>query len=150
MLGGYAVLFPRARILTIIFIILFFGVVELPALLVLGFWFLSSSFGARRWPSARRRAGVAYFAHIGGFVVRPGHGPAFAAGAAAAAGPPDARLLMRQIALYSTLAFLALLAFLTVSVIARDGLDILSLISLLVLGMLGFGIVGALLNPPEE
>ena len=57
---------------------------------------------------------------------------------------------MRQVALFSALAFIALLTFLTASVIARDGLDILSLASLLVLGMFAFGIVGALLNPPEE
>ncbi len=57
---------------------------------------------------------------------------------------------MRRVALFSALAFIALLAFLTTSVIARDGLDILSLVSLLVLGMLAFGIVGALLHPPEE
>jgi hypothetical protein len=56
---------------------------------------------------------------------------------------------VRNVALFSALAFIVLLAFLTASVIARDGLDVLSAISLLVLAMLGFGIVGALLNPPE-
>jgi hypothetical protein len=57
---------------------------------------------------------------------------------------------VRSVALFSALAFIALLTFLTASVIARDGLDILTVASLVVLGMLGFGIVGALLNPPEE
>jgi hypothetical protein len=57
---------------------------------------------------------------------------------------------VRRVALFSALAFIALLGFLTASVIVRDGLDILSLISVLVLGMLGFGIIGALINPPEE
>ena len=39
-LGGYAILYPRARVLTVVFIIIFFTVVQLPALLVLGLWFL--------------------------------------------------------------------------------------------------------------
>ncbi len=38
-LGAYALLYPRARVLTVIFIVFFFTVVELPALLVLGLWF---------------------------------------------------------------------------------------------------------------
>lgn len=57
---------------------------------------------------------------------------------------------MRHVALYSTLAFIALLTFLTASVIAREGLDVLTVLSLLVLAIFGFGIVGALLHPPEE
>src|SRR6266480_2935770 len=39
-LGGYIVLYPRARILTVVFIILFFTIIELPAIFFLGFWFL--------------------------------------------------------------------------------------------------------------
>jgi len=39
-LGGYLVLFPRARVITVIFIIFFFTIIELPAVLILGFWFL--------------------------------------------------------------------------------------------------------------
>src|ERR687885_848339 len=39
-LGGYALLYPRARVATLIFIIFFVTVLELPALLVLGGWFL--------------------------------------------------------------------------------------------------------------
>src|ERR1700729_146824 len=38
-LGGYIVLYPRARVLTFVFIILFFTVIELPALWMLGIWF---------------------------------------------------------------------------------------------------------------
>jgi len=38
-LGGYIVLYPRARVLTLVFIILFFTVVELPAIVMLGIWF---------------------------------------------------------------------------------------------------------------
>src|SRR5204863_4147921 len=39
-LGGYALLYPRARVVTLIFIIIFVTVIELPALLVLGLWVL--------------------------------------------------------------------------------------------------------------
>ena len=46
-LGGYALLYPRARVMTIIFIIFFFTIVRLPALLVLGLWILIQiAFGA--------------------------------------------------------------------------------------------------------
>ena len=37
-IGGYILLFPRARVLTIIFIVFFFTLIELPALVVLGLW----------------------------------------------------------------------------------------------------------------
>jgi membrane associated rhomboid family serine protease len=69
-LGGYIVLYPRARVVTVIFIILFFTVVEIPALLVLGFWFVEQAiFGAIDLTDATGGGGgVAYFAHIGGFV----------------------------------------------------------------------------------
>jgi membrane associated rhomboid family serine protease len=65
-LGGYALLYPRARVITLIFIIIFFTVVELPALLVLGLWFLLQLLPAFSEPV--EGGGVAYFAHIGGFL----------------------------------------------------------------------------------
>ena len=65
-LGGYILLYPRARVLTAIFLIIFFTLIEVPALVVLGFWFLQQLvFGALDLGS---EGGVAYFAHIGGFV----------------------------------------------------------------------------------
>jgi membrane associated rhomboid family serine protease len=70
-LGGYVVQFPGARVIAAVFIIFFFTVVELPALLVLGFWFLQQIvFGSLDWvsPTGGGGGGVAYFAHIGGFV----------------------------------------------------------------------------------
>ena len=68
-LGGYLLLFPRARVVTVIFIIFFFTIVELPALLILGFWFVQQVlFGALDLNASGAEGGVAYFAHIGGFV----------------------------------------------------------------------------------
>ena len=67
-LGGYILLFPRARVVTVIFIIFFFTILELPALLILGFWFVEQAlFGYFDLNSAGQSGGVAYFAHIGGF-----------------------------------------------------------------------------------
>ena len=68
-LGGYILLFPRARVLTAVIIVFFFTVLELPALLVLGFWFLQQALFAYfdlAQPSGQG-GGVAYFAHVGGF-----------------------------------------------------------------------------------
>jgi membrane associated rhomboid family serine protease len=67
-LGGYALLYPRARVITVIFIIIFFTVVQLPALIVLGFWFVLQLLPAFSEPIGEGGGGVAYFAHIGGFV----------------------------------------------------------------------------------
>jgi membrane associated rhomboid family serine protease len=68
-LGGYLLLFPRARVVTFVFIIFFFTIVELPALIFLGIWIgqqlLFGYFGLTQ-PSGGG-GGVAYFAHIGGF-----------------------------------------------------------------------------------
>ncbi|HEY1512020.1 MAG TPA: rhomboid family intramembrane serine protease [Solirubrobacteraceae bacterium] len=68
-LGGYIVLYPRARVLTLIFIILFVTVIELPALVMLGLWFAQQAvFGAVGLTNPTGGGGgVAYFAHIGGF-----------------------------------------------------------------------------------
>ncbi len=57
---------------------------------------------------------------------------------------------MRDAVLLVALAFIALLTFLTISVLAREGFDILVGLSLAILGLLVFGIVGALLHPPEK
>jgi membrane associated rhomboid family serine protease len=68
-LGGYLLLFPRARVITVVFIIFFFTILELPALLILGFWFLQQVlFGYFDLNAAGDTGGVAYFAHVGGFL----------------------------------------------------------------------------------
>jgi membrane associated rhomboid family serine protease len=69
-LGGYILLYPHARVLTVIFIIIFFTLVELPALVMIGLWFVQQAlFGAYGLTNPTGDGGgVAYFAHIGGFV----------------------------------------------------------------------------------
>ena len=65
-LGGYALLYPRARVVTLVFIVFFITVITLPALLVLGLWFLLQLLDASSQPLTG--GGVAVWAHIGGFV----------------------------------------------------------------------------------
>src|SRR5829696_8684333 len=67
-LGAYARLYPRARVVTVVIIIIFFTIVTLPALLVLGLWFLLQLLPAFIEPVSSTGGGVAYFAHIGGFL----------------------------------------------------------------------------------
>ncbi len=47
------------------------------------------------------------------------------------------------------LVFILIFAGLTVSVVVREGLDVLTVTSIVILGMFGFGVVGALRQPPE-
>jgi membrane associated rhomboid family serine protease len=68
-LGVYFVLFPGARILSLVFLGFFYQLLEVPAIIVLGYWFvlqLASGFAA--FGAETAQGGVAFFAHIGGFV----------------------------------------------------------------------------------
>ena len=65
-LGAYALLYPRARVVTAVILIFFITLLELPALVVLGAWFLLQVLDASFQPLGG--GGVAYFAHIGGFL----------------------------------------------------------------------------------
>jgi rhomboid family protein len=67
-LGAYALIYPHARVVTLIFIIFFITVVELPALLVLIGWFVLQLLNAASEPLSGGGGGVAYWAHIGGFL----------------------------------------------------------------------------------
>src|SRR5438067_10481524 len=69
-LGAYIVLFPKARVTTLIPIFVFFIVRELPAFVVLGLWFVLQFFVgvASIGASSDATGGVAVFAHVGGFV----------------------------------------------------------------------------------
>jgi membrane associated rhomboid family serine protease len=68
-LGGYLLMFPHARVLTLVPIFFILQVIRIPALILLGFWFLIQFLsGAAAVVDARQAAGVAWWAHIGGFL----------------------------------------------------------------------------------
>ena len=62
-LGAYLLLFPGARVLTLFFIIIFVKLIRIPAIIILGFWFIIQLLGA-----GAADTDVAFFAHIGGFI----------------------------------------------------------------------------------
>jgi membrane associated rhomboid family serine protease len=68
-LGAYLFLFPRARILTLVIFGFFIRFVHVPAVIVLGFWIVIQVFsGLLSYGAGGEEGGVAWFAHIGGFV----------------------------------------------------------------------------------
>jgi hypothetical protein len=70
-LGAYFVSFPRARITTLIPLIFFFWTIELPAILLLGYWFLIQFFTGYQMLTIQSATGggVAWWAHVGGFMM---------------------------------------------------------------------------------
>ncbi|HEV3034266.1 MAG TPA: rhomboid family intramembrane serine protease [Solirubrobacteraceae bacterium] len=71
-LGGYILLYPRARVLALVFIVFFFTLVEIPAGFLLGFWLVEQLYFslaglASVGGAGSSSEGVAYFAHVGGF-----------------------------------------------------------------------------------
>jgi len=64
-MGAYFLLYPKARILTVIPIIIIPWFVEIPAFIFLGFWFLIQFFNAT---GSGASSGIAWWAHIGGFI----------------------------------------------------------------------------------
>jgi membrane associated rhomboid family serine protease len=71
-LGGYILLYPQARVLTIVFLFFFFTFIEIPAMVMLGIWFVLQflpAIGQLATPEiGGEGGGVAYFAHVGGFI----------------------------------------------------------------------------------
>ena len=73
-MGAYFVLYPQSRVLTLIPLIIFWEIVELPAIFLLGFWFLMQLFSAgaiavTASTGGAGSGGVAFMAHVAGFVV---------------------------------------------------------------------------------
>lgn len=67
-LGAYLVLYPRARVLSLVYFGLFFQLIRLPAVALLGLWFAIQVLGAiQSSGTSGTSGGVALFAHIGGF-----------------------------------------------------------------------------------
>lgn len=68
-MGAYFVLYPRSRIVSLVFLFIFVQVVEIPAIFFLGFWFLMqflSGVGSIA-TTAQSAGGVAFWAHVAGF-----------------------------------------------------------------------------------
>jgi membrane associated rhomboid family serine protease len=69
-LGVYVVLYPRARVLSLVFLGFFYQLLQVPAVIVLGFWFVLQLIdGLASLGVSHSTGGVALFEHIGGFVV---------------------------------------------------------------------------------
>jgi membrane associated rhomboid family serine protease len=67
-LGAYTITWPFARVHSLVFLVIFFTVIELPALVVLGFWFIEQLLAARAIEHRLATEGVAWWAHVGGFL----------------------------------------------------------------------------------
>jgi rhomboid family protein len=71
-LGAYLVSYPYARVLTLVPIFVFVQVIEIPAMIVLGLWFIMQFFygtASLATTSVSQSGGVAWWAHVGGFVI---------------------------------------------------------------------------------
>ncbi len=68
-LGAYLIQFPRARVASLVPIIFIFTIIEIPAVIFLGFWFVLQLFsGWQVLQGVDVSGGIAWWAHIGGFV----------------------------------------------------------------------------------
>jgi membrane associated rhomboid family serine protease len=68
-LGAYLLLYPRARVVTAVFVIFIVELARIPAWIVIGLWFvLQLGAGIATIGPGQPAAGVAYFAHVGGFL----------------------------------------------------------------------------------
>ena len=68
-MGAYIVMFPRSRVLTLVPLIVFFFTFRLPAVLILGYWFVIQALSGISSLGEVDQAGVAWWAHIGGFLL---------------------------------------------------------------------------------
>jgi membrane associated rhomboid family serine protease len=69
-MGAYTILYPRAKVLTLFIFFFFIRFIDVPAFIFLGVWFVIQFLsGAATMASGGAHAGVAWWAHIGGFVV---------------------------------------------------------------------------------
>ena len=67
-MGAYFVLYPHSRVLTVVFLVFFLDIVEIPAIFFLGIWFVKELFsGVGSLGTSAITGGVAFWAHIVGF-----------------------------------------------------------------------------------
>jgi membrane associated rhomboid family serine protease len=70
-MGAYLILFPSARVLTLLPLIVFFTFVQIPAWLILGYWFVVQFLSGTATSiaySSQTGGGIAFWAHVGGFI----------------------------------------------------------------------------------
>ncbi len=67
-LGAYVLLFPAARVHTLVFFGFFFQVIRIPALIVIGFWAIIQFVSGLITQGILHQGGTAWFAHVGGFL----------------------------------------------------------------------------------
>jgi membrane associated rhomboid family serine protease len=67
-MGAYLVLFPRSRVLTLVPLLVIWFTVRLPAIIMIGYWFLIQFLSGLATLGARQAGGVAFWAHVGGFL----------------------------------------------------------------------------------
>jgi membrane associated rhomboid family serine protease len=76
-LGAFAVTYPHAKIKTLVFLLMFVTVIELPAYVILVFWFGAQLFSGLGALSGQMDGGVAWWAHVGGFIAGAALMPVF-------------------------------------------------------------------------
>jgi membrane associated rhomboid family serine protease len=67
-LAAYMLRYPHARIHTFVFLIVIFTTIQIPAFIVIGIWFATQVMSGLGTLGASTGGGVAWFAHIGGFI----------------------------------------------------------------------------------
>jgi len=67
-LGAYLVLYPRARVASLVPILFIFTIIEIPAVIFLLFWFVSQLFSGWLTLQGSTGSGIAWWAHVGGFL----------------------------------------------------------------------------------
>jgi len=74
-LGAYLVTWPWARVHTLVFLFIFITIIDVPAVVVLGVWFLGQLMSGHQALQAGQAQGVAWWAHVGGFIAGMGMMP---------------------------------------------------------------------------
>jgi membrane associated rhomboid family serine protease len=68
-MGAFIVLYPRARVTTLIPALFLFFTIRIPAVLMLGYWFIIQFFSGIASLGVGDQGGVAWWAHVGGFIL---------------------------------------------------------------------------------
>jgi membrane associated rhomboid family serine protease len=68
-MGAYFVLYPKARVRSVVFLVYFIRIMDIPAIVFLGIWFVMQLFSGVASVGAAEGGGVAFWAHVGGFIV---------------------------------------------------------------------------------